>query len=80
MPGYAALLLSGVFLALAALGCLRLSMRAEADASVETPQPNVNAALSLLSKKTAENPTKAMIAGIAAGAAYGLLDAFEKKK
>lgn len=82
MPGYAALLLSGVFLALMALICMLVSSRGAPPVAAQIPQPQspLNSALSLISKKAAESPTKTMIAGLAAGAAYGLLDSLEHKR
>lgn len=82
MPLYAALLLSGIFLALMALFCVLVSARsvAPAPAPIEQPQPNLGAALSLISRKAAESPAKTMIAGLAAGAAYGLLDSLQHRR
>lgn len=82
MPAYAALFLSGVFLALMAVVCVLVSSRDVAPVANQIPQPqsNLGAALSLISNKAAESPTKTMIAGLAAGAAYGLLDSLEHKR
>jgi hypothetical protein len=79
MPAYAALLLSGTFLAGVSLACIVFGERTVRP-TAKDPSPAIGSALELLSKKAAESPGKSMLAGLAAGAAYGLLDSLDHRK
>lgn len=82
MPTFAALLLAGVFLVLIGIICALMSRDPEAARAAHNPMSGAidQGALQLLSYNANRSPAKTLLAGLAAGATLGVLEALEHRR
>ncbi|HXI86610.1 MAG TPA: hypothetical protein VNH64_04080 [Parvularculaceae bacterium] len=80
MPDYAALLLAGFFLAAVAAFLILMASREAHHHERAAPSAIDQSALELISYNASKSPTKTLLAGLAAGATLGLIEAFENRQ